>query len=239
MKKCKRHHSVEGDNAKWIADKRKTAGGYWTCLQCHSAQQVARQHRYIQRKKMGLKAPKRTRKEKRKAEKFRGPNQMTKDAAWAIYYQQKDAQRVIEQYAFRIATARLRYKVSKARPASEEEVRVAEKQIWEAVDRLAKDDSKKPWKYLQIKPEALAAWDTFDAKLQKARDTGKGLPNCEDNPGPYMDYDEDDLPTAEEAYDLCSGCPLLAECGLYAELERPAWGVHAGDVFVYGEIVTE
>lgn len=111
-------------------------------------------------------------------------------------------------------------------------------EILEARFGLAKDDSKKPWKYLQIKPDALAAWDAFNDKLQAARDTGRGLPNCEGDPGPWMDYDEN-LPTAEEAYSLCDGCPLLAECGIYVELERPAWGVWAGDVWVDGEIVTE
>ena len=104
---------------------------------------------------------------------------------------------------------------------------------------VSKDESKRPWKYLQIRPEARAAWDRFNTALEGARNTGESVPNCDGKPGLYSDYTEDDMPTGDEAFDLCYGCPLLGMCATFAELERPAWGVWAGDRWNMGETVND
>lgn len=116
--------------------------------------------------------------------------------------------------------------------------------IWKAVDGLMAVEKKNPLKHLNVKPDAERAWDRFDKALERARLTGKNEPNCQDRPAEFADFDEENLPTAEQAYRLCHGdglttpkCPLLELCSVWAEQERPAWGVWAGEVWVNGEIV--
>jgi hypothetical protein len=61
---------------------------------------------------------------------------------------------------------------------------------------------------------------------------------CKDNPLPYIDYDFDDqvglIPTASFAYQLCEGCPLLAECARFADAYKPVIGVWGGSVWKDG-----
>lgn len=150
---------------------------------------------------------------------------------------------IVSNYSKRIARARIQNLNATARKSAplEEYIRRAREEILARAEAeyMAKDESKKPWKYLQIKPEARPAWDRFNMLLEIARNTGEGIPNCQDNPEPYADYDDDNLPSPEDAYMLCADCPLIAACGTFAELERPAWGVWASDVFVNGEVVTD
>lgn len=113
----------------------------------------------------------------------------------------------------------------------------ASDEMWKAVDSLMAVEKKNPLKHLNVKPDAERAWDRFDKALEQARVTGVNEPNCQDRPAEFVDFDEDNLPTAEEAYRLCHGCPLLELCSVWAEQERPAWGVWAGEVWVNGEIV--
>jgi hypothetical protein len=163
---------------------------------------------------------------------------LTVAAAEAVHFHGMSIDEAISVYAPHIATERLRYTERspdfRAEQRAKQEKRAAQ-DILEAVERMAKDESKKPWKYLQVKPQAEKAWDRFSAALEEARNTGEGLPNCEDNPGPYMDYDDDNPPTPEQAYELCYECPLLELCAAYAEQERPAWGVWAETVWLAGE----
>ena len=60
---------------------------------------------------------------------------------------------------------------------------------------------------------------------------------CFDKPEKYMDYDENDPPTNAEAYELCNGCPLLVECGRFANTLRPPIGVWAGQRWDTGRVV--
>lgn len=62
-------------------------------------------------------------------------------------------------------------------------------------------------------------------------------PKCLDNPGPYVDYDEDNPPTKEEAYLLCVGCPVLVECARFANVYRPEVGVWGGEVYQAGRVL--
>lgn len=148
---------------------------------------------------------------------------------------------VAREYADRIGDVvarRRRTQVGESREDAIERYYTTIMQRAEA-EYVAKDESKKPWKYLQIKPEARAAWDRFDSALEKARNTGEGVPNCDGKPELYSDYPEDAMPTGDEAFDLCYGCPLMEQCATFAELERPAYGIWAGDRWVAGDTVND
>lgn len=60
---------------------------------------------------------------------------------------------------------------------------------------------------------------------------------CKNNPGPYMDWDEDSIPTAEEAKRLCFGCPLAKACENGGVAGRESHGIWGGHVFVEGVMV--
>ena len=62
-------------------------------------------------------------------------------------------------------------------------------------------------------------------------------PNCIDNPGPYIDYAEDDPPTKLQAFLMCQDCPVLVECARFATAYRPAIGVWGGEVYSDGKPV--
>lgn len=46
---------------------------------------------------------------------------------------------------------------------------------------------------------------------------------CQDNPGPWMDWEEP--PTPEDARKLCFGCPLVKACANYATAAQETHGV--------------
>jgi Transcription factor WhiB len=62
-------------------------------------------------------------------------------------------------------------------------------------------------------------------------------PNCKNNPGEYIDYHEDYEPTAQRAYEMCGGCPMLVECARFANAYRPPIGVWGGQVWREGKVV--
>lgn len=85
--------------------------------------------------------------------------------------------------------------------------------------------------YLKLGKRAQRVWEPLAAKF----DSERGL--CYKNPVAYIDYDEDDEPTRSQAYRLCDGCPLLVECGRFANAYKPAIGVWAGEVWKDGKVV--
>jgi hypothetical protein len=151
-----------------------------------------------------------------------------------------EAEKLVTLKAGLVAHARLMRRPT-SEPATAEQFEAefarASDEMWKAVDRLMAAEKKNPLAHLNVKPDAERAWDRFNKALEKARMTGKNVPNCQDNPAPYADYDDEEIPSAEEAYALCFDCPLIALCSSYAEQERPAWGVWAGESWAYGEIV--
>lgn len=74
-----------------------------------------------------------------------------------------------------------------------------------------------------------AAADFMDILAQASRNNWR--PQCYGNPGPYMDYDEDNIPSNEEAEALCAGCPLKEMCEEYALKTGETHGVWGGKVF--------
>jgi hypothetical protein len=170
---------------------------------------------------------------------YMAPRKLAKEAAVRIVGG-AEILGTMDRFGTLIARARLRRRPT-IEPASAEEFEAqftrASDDMWKAVDRLMAAEKKNPLAHLNVKPDAERAWDRFNKALEQARLTGENVPNCQDRPAEFVDYDEEGLPTAEEAYRLCYGCPLLELCATYAEQERPAWGVHAQGVWVAGEIV--
>jgi len=237
MQTCKNGlHVMTSDNLLWKADKRKKGGGSNVCAACFKENHRAAS----ERRRAGWRQQNTKRYDKVRGRKYRGPNQLTEDVAWRIINEElNEVEAVVlaEQFAPTIAAGRLRFTSNKNREPTELEVAAEVKLIVEAANKLSASAKKNPLAHLNVKPDAERAWDRFDKALEQARLTGVNVPNCQDRPAEFVDYDEDDLPTAEEAYRLCYGCPLLDLCATYAEQERPAWGVHAQEVWVAGEIV--
>lgn len=57
--------------------------------------------------------------------------------------------------------------------------------------------------------------------------------NCKDREDEFRSYDRPDIPTptADQAEEMCAGCPLLKMCKTYAEVGHPAFGVYGGRVY--------
>lgn len=58
---------------------------------------------------------------------------------------------------------------------------------------------------------------------------------CRANPGAFVDYDDIDAPEVYEAQVTCVGCEFFDICRERARLDKPAWGVHAGEVWDAGD----
>lgn len=86
-------------------------------------------------------------------------------------------------------------------------------------------------KYLKLNKRAQRAWEP----LEKAFDRTRSL--CHKKPEAYIDYDEEHPPTPAEAYMLCEGCPMLVECGRFANAYKPVIGVWGGEVWENGKVV--
>lgn len=76
--------------------------------------------------------------------------------------------------------------------------------------------------------------DEFNAMSDQAS-RNRWRPRCKDDPGPYMDYGDDDVPTPEVAEALCRGCPLRDLCFERALVNHEKYGVWGGMVFVNGK----
>jgi len=92
-----------------------------------------------------------------------------------------------------------------------------------------KDD--KAYSYLMLSARANRANNT----LWRAYRTND--PKCLNREDIYIDYDEEDMPTPEQAYKMCEGCPVLVECARMANAYKPPVGVWGGNVWKDGEII--
>lgn len=169
-----------------------------------------------------------------------GRVKMLLDAAATEVAAGGDVEMVVEKYVNKIVVAKMRHKNAALVGLDQAgRVELVGKEILEAVGNLAKDDSKKPWSYLRVKPVAENAWTQFNDALEEARTSGVNVPKCENNPTVYSDYDEEEMPSAFEARMACNDCPLLILCGEYAKADKPAWGVWAGKRWAYGQVVND
>jgi hypothetical protein len=85
--------------------------------------------------------------------------------------------------------------------------------------------------YLKLGKRAQRAWEPLAEKFDQAR----GL--CYRNPGPYIDYEEENTPSPNQAFQLCKGCPMLVECARFASAYKPVIGVWGGEVWDNGKVV--
>lgn len=76
--------------------------------------------------------------------------------------------------------------------------------------------------------------DEFNEMSDQASRNG-WRPRCKDNPAAYMDYDDEHVPTPEEAERLCWGCALRDLCFERAIANHEKYGVWGGMVFVNGK----
>lgn len=82
--------------------------------------------------------------------------------------------------------------------------------------------------YLKLNKEQVKATDAF---YDLWDDIGPG--NCDGNPTPYTDYEEGAgrEPRGLTARYMCSGCPLMVECGDLAALTNAQGVVRGGMVW--------
>lgn len=86
-------------------------------------------------------------------------------------------------------------------------------------------------RYLNLNKRSQLAWEPLDKKFGEVRSL------CYEKPAYYVDYDEETPPSKAEAFKLCNGCPMLVECGRFANAYRPVIGVWAGEVWQEGKVM--
>ena len=74
--------------------------------------------------------------------------------------------------------------------------------------------------------------DEFNHMYGQARENGwtDKIP-CDDNPGPFVDWEVP--PSAEAAERLCAPCPIKKLCRELGDVTKPGWGVYGGKTWVY------
>lgn len=77
------------------------------------------------------------------------------------------------------------------------------------------------------------------ASIPLERKLDEVVPNCQNRSGEFVDYGEEDEPSAGDAYFMCGGCPMLVECGRFANTYRPPVGVWGGQVWRNGKVVKD
>lgn len=65
------------------------------------------------------------------------------------------------------------------------------------------------------------------------------VPNCQNRANEFVDYEEEDEPSAGDAYLMCEGCPMLVECARFANTYKPPVGVWGGQVWRNGKVVKD
>ena len=85
--------------------------------------------------------------------------------------------------------------------------------------------------YLRMTKAAERVWEPLHNMFDKARSF------CYQNPTNYIDYEEEDTPSKNHAFQLCNGCPMLVECGRFANVYKPVVGVWAGEVWKDGKVM--
>lgn len=97
-----------------------------------------------------------------------------------------------------------------------------------ADELILKGKEEKALNYLELNKRSERAARSLQSKMESDD------PNCANNPGPYIDYDEENPPSKQHAYLMCNGCPMLAECARFATAYKPEIGVWGGEVYKGG-----
>jgi hypothetical protein len=85
--------------------------------------------------------------------------------------------------------------------------------------------------YLKLNKRSQRAWEPLEAKFDQT------VSKCYKIPEQYIDYDEDNPPTKQEAYEMCAGCPMLVECARFAAAYKPVIGVWGGERYEAGVVI--
>lgn len=118
---------------------------------------------------------------------------------------------------------------SKSNSNPEKRRRAAQRRAAERADQLIEaGKEEQALNYLRLSKRAERAAEALQNSMAKQD------PNCANNPGPYIDYDEENPPTKRQAYLMCNGCPMLAECARFATAYKPEIGVWGGEVYKGG-----
>lgn len=100
-----------------------------------------------------------------------------------------------------------------------------------------------PWNLLRPRAEASLAFDEFNEALKvtsvPCRGRAAEFTEYSDPRGAYADDNEGRLPMpgSEQARLMCRPCPLFDLCGDYAKLDKPDFGIHAGQRWLGGRVV--
>jgi hypothetical protein len=86
-------------------------------------------------------------------------------------------------------------------------------------------------RYLNLNRRAQVAWESLEQKFAEVRSF------CYESPAEYIDYDEENPPSKEHAFNLCNGCPMLVECARLASAYKPPIGVWGGEVWEDGKVM--
>jgi hypothetical protein len=86
-----------------------------------------------------------------------------------------------------------------------------------------------------IRPSAMEAWRNLQFQIVKVDDE-KGRRPCRGKEEAYTGYDAFNVPSPGRAKMMCAGCEVTA-CPIYAEIDRPDWGVYGG--VAYGKNIAE
>lgn len=90
---------------------------------------------------------------------------------------------------------------------------------------MAKNDF--PFPFSDASPDIVAAHDELLDDMSELGANCLGI-----IPSPWMDYGDEDEPFAEpsavDAVMMCSGCPVIESCFMYARLSKPIHGVWGG-----------
>ena len=109
--------------------------------------------------------------------------------------------------------------------------RAAQRKAAERADQMIQDGKDtNALSYLMLSKRAERANDA----LWEAYKTKK--PKCLNREAEYIDYPEDLPPSINDAYRMCEGCPVLVECGRFANAYKPPIGVWAGQVWTNGRV---
>ena len=73
------------------------------------------------------------------------------------------------------------------------------------------------------------------------RGTAEHWTPCSEDPEKWdcWDREGEEIPTDEQAEEMCFGCPLLDICREYAQNERPTIGIYGGQVWGRGIVLAE
>lgn len=78
-----------------------------------------------------------------------------------------------------------------------------------------------------VRPSAKKQWDALNEAKQNLIHANMDW-NCKDRWEEFALYSDENAPTAEQAEEMCSGCPLLQLCDTYATAQRETDGVWGG-----------